>query len=72
MEKVLGLAVVSSILCVGSVLGKYVRGIVNTKEVSRVFTFYTVMLVIRHCLARVCCASPHASVINGLLCARVS
>ncbi|XP_016141725.1 transmembrane protein 145-like [Sinocyclocheilus grahami] len=32
MEKVLGLAVVSSILCVGSVLGKYVRGIVNTKE----------------------------------------
>ncbi|TRY84545.1 hypothetical protein DNTS_001300, partial [Danionella cerebrum] len=32
MEKVLGLAVVSSMLCVGSVLGKYVRGIVNTKE----------------------------------------
>ncbi|XP_051575967.1 transmembrane protein 145 [Myxocyprinus asiaticus] len=32
MEKVLGLAVVSSILCVGSVVGKYVRGIVNTKE----------------------------------------
>lgn len=39
MEKVLGLAVVSSMLCVGSVLGKYVRGIVNTKEVSEVFTF---------------------------------
>ncbi|RXN30427.1 transmembrane protein 145-like [Labeo rohita] len=32
MEKVLGLAVVSSMLCVGSVVGKYVRGIVNTKE----------------------------------------
>ncbi|KAK7147361.1 hypothetical protein R3I94_010012 [Phoxinus phoxinus] len=32
MEKVLGLAVVSSMLCVGSVFGKYVRGIVNTKE----------------------------------------
>ncbi|KAL2084239.1 hypothetical protein ACEWY4_019757 [Coilia grayii] len=32
MEKVLGLAVVSSIFCVGSVVGKYVRGIVNTKE----------------------------------------
>ncbi|XP_076135731.1 transmembrane protein 145 [Alosa pseudoharengus] len=32
MEKVLGLAVLSSILCVGSVVGKYVRGIVNTKE----------------------------------------
>ncbi|XP_686062.6 transmembrane protein 145 isoform X1 [Danio rerio] len=32
MEKVLGLAVVSSMLCVGSVLGKYVKGIVNTKE----------------------------------------
>lgn len=40
MEKVLGLAVVSSMLCVGSVLGKYVKGIVNTKEVSIVFTFY--------------------------------
>lgn len=42
MEKVLGLAVVSSMLCVGSVFGKYVRGIVNTKEVSNVivFTFY--------------------------------
>jgi len=39
MEKVLGLAVVSSMLCVGSVFGKYVRGIVNTKEVSIMFTF---------------------------------
>ncbi|KAL7835710.1 hypothetical protein SRHO_G00280570 [Serrasalmus rhombeus] len=32
MDRVLGFAVVSSVLCVGSVLGKYVRGIVNTKE----------------------------------------
>lgn len=32
-ERLLCLAVVSSVLCVGSVLGKYVRGIVNTKEV---------------------------------------
>ncbi|XP_071029988.1 transmembrane protein 145-like isoform X2 [Oncorhynchus clarkii lewisi] len=31
-ERLLCLAVVSSVLCVGSVLGKYVRGIVNTKE----------------------------------------
>lgn len=45
MEKVLGLAVVSSMLCVGSVLGKYVKGIVNTKEVSIVFTFFTLVLV---------------------------
>ncbi|XP_064155257.1 transmembrane protein 145 isoform X4 [Anguilla rostrata] len=31
-ERVFGLAVVTSVLCVGSVLGKYVKGIVNTKE----------------------------------------
>ncbi|XP_066528431.1 transmembrane protein 145 isoform X2 [Hoplias malabaricus] len=32
MDRVLGFALVSSILCAGSVFGKYVRGIVNTKE----------------------------------------
>uniref|UniRef100_A0AAY4ALA5 Transmembrane protein 145 n=1 Tax=Denticeps clupeoides TaxID=299321 RepID=A0AAY4ALA5_9TELE len=32
MERVLGLALVSSALCVGSAFGKYIRGVVNTKE----------------------------------------
>lgn len=58
MEKVLGLAVVSSILCVGSVLGKYVRGIVNTKEVSIMFTFY-------------CCCAGNGSEFSGVLAAHL-
>lgn len=33
-ERLLCLAVLSSVLCMDSVLGKYVRGVVNTKEVS--------------------------------------
>lgn len=36
-ERLLCLAVLSSVFCVDSVLGKYVKGIVNTKEVSAVF-----------------------------------
>lgn len=39
-ERVLKLAVVSSVLSVATVLGKYVRGIVNTKEVSPTLTVY--------------------------------
>lgn len=58
MEKVLGLAVVSSILCVGSVLGKYVRGIVNTKEVSIMFTFY-------------CCCAGNVPEFSGVLAAQL-
>ncbi len=58
MEKVLGLAMVSSILCVGSVLGKYVRGIVNTKEVSIMFTFY-------------CCCAGNGSEFSGVLAAHL-
>lgn len=38
-ERLLYLAVLSSVLCVDLVLGKYVKGIVNTKEVSVVFCF---------------------------------
>lgn len=33
MDRVLGLAVLWSILCDGCVWGKYVKGVVNTKEV---------------------------------------
>lgn len=33
-ERLLCLAVLFSVLCMDSVLGKYVRGVVNTKEVS--------------------------------------
>lgn len=33
-ERLLCVAALSSLLCVDSVLGKYVRGVVNTKEVS--------------------------------------
>lgn len=36
-ERLLCLAVLSSVLCMDSVLGKYVRGVVNTKEVSVCF-----------------------------------
>lgn len=36
-ERLLCLAVLSSVLCVDSVFGKYVKGIVNTEEVSAVF-----------------------------------
>lgn len=43
-ERLLYLAVLSSVLCVDSVLGKYVRGIVNTKEVSVVFFFFTSLI----------------------------
>lgn len=38
-ERLLCLAVLSSVFFVDSVLGKYVKGIVNTKEVSAVFYF---------------------------------
>lgn len=37
-ERLLCLAVLFSVLCVDSVLGKYVRGVVNTKEVSVCFS----------------------------------
>lgn len=67
MEKVLGLAVVSSILCVGSVLGKYVRGIVNTKEVSIMFTFYCLCAVNGSEFSGVLAAHLLVAVINGLL-----
>ena len=36
-ERLLCLAVLFSVLCVAPVLGKYVKGIVNTKEVRLVF-----------------------------------
>lgn len=40
-ERLLYLAVLSSVFCVDLVLGKYVKGIVNTKEVSVVvFCFF--------------------------------
>ena len=45
MAKGLGLAVVSTIFCVGSVVGKFVQGIVNTKEVrSTTFPRFEVLL----------------------------
>lgn len=43
-ERLLYLAVLSSVFCVDSVLGKYVKGIVNTKEVSVVFFFFTSLI----------------------------
>lgn len=40
-EKLLCLAVLSSVFLVDSVLGKYVKGIVNTKEVSAVIFLFS-------------------------------
>lgn len=40
-EKLLCLAVLSSVFLVDSVLGKYVKGIVNTKEVSAVVFLFS-------------------------------
>lgn len=39
-ERLLCLAVLSSVLCVDSVFGKYVKGIINTKEVRADFSFF--------------------------------
>lgn len=36
-ERLMWLAVLSTVLCVDSVFGKYVKGIVNTKEVRAEF-----------------------------------
>lgn len=43
-ERLLYLAVLSSVFCVDLVLGKYVKGIVNTKEVSVVVFFFTSLI----------------------------
>lgn len=75
-ERLLCLAVLSSVLCVDSVFGKYVKGIVNTKEVRVCFRFLSVsMELVDTCdddIATNCqewasdsTAYPHAGVSGG-------